>query len=617
MIVYGDPSYNAPLDMLVCQIKARLEQLLLREVGALPTTPPTLDSLRSLLVICGQLEQAAHDEKTTLPYVEALHMVTAHAASAFYFAWSAEDQDATGEVEAALNKVWLTLQDLSPPAVTVNVKLPEGFAFYALYPEQYCASALRWAAEHRGSIQDKVLVVGIRSIGTTLAAVVTATLNASGWSAKSITVRPGGHPFSRQLTLEEDLGGDIGWALVVDEGPGMSGSSMASVAEALVDRPGRTGFSREKICFFPGHSGQPGSAASDSVRRWWDTTPRYVTPLSQVQFSGLALPDALILWAQQVTSKESAPEIPEIVEISGGAWRGRIYNDPSEWPPAYIPFERPKYLCIFPDETTLLFKFEGFVGIQHGKTTAEKAVEQLATLAEGIWTPAPLGHVQGFICTPWVNGRPLSFPDAEPEMLRHLARYIEHAAGPAIPREEGDNATERLAEMLYWNTWESLGEEAAQRTRQWAEAARHHSIEGLPTYGDGHMEPHDWLRTPQGINLKVDSTGHAWDHTVVGRQPVAWDIAACIVEWRLDNRAVATLLRAFMEAGRTPIPPPLLTFYLLAYTAFRTGLSKMCMDATGYYPDEQARLMQAYTLYKGGLAHLLKSPQVVPLGPTP
>jgi len=64
------------------------------------------------------------------------------------------------------------LHDLrSTPDFTVRVKVPEGFAFYTLYPEQYCAAASRWCDEHATSAR-RVLVVGVRSIGTSLSALV-------------------------------------------------------------------------------------------------------------------------------------------------------------------------------------------------------------------------------------------------------------------------------------------------------------------------------------------------------------------------------------------------------------------------------------------------------------
>src|SRR5688572_11235227 len=70
-----------------------------------------------------------------------------------------------------------------PDEVTIGV--PEGFAYYALHPRQYARLAENIAFPTR-----RVAVVGIRSIGTTLGAVVKAALVNRGVSAERITVRP-------------------------------------------------------------------------------------------------------------------------------------------------------------------------------------------------------------------------------------------------------------------------------------------------------------------------------------------------------------------------------------------------------------------------------------------
>src|SRR5207248_4140661 len=115
----------------------------------------------------------------------------------------------------------------------LTVKIPEGFAFYALYPEQYCLAALHWLADHKTASPRRAAVVGIRSIGTTLSAVVSAALGAAGWEVQRLTVRPTGHPYSRQAEITREELGEAVWGLVVDEGPGQSGSSMAATAAAL------------------------------------------------------------------------------------------------------------------------------------------------------------------------------------------------------------------------------------------------------------------------------------------------------------------------------------------------------------------------------------------------
>ncbi len=78
----------------------------------------------------------------------------------------------------------------------LTVSRPEGFAYYALHPLDFAdlVSTARLEASF-------AYVVGIRSIGTTLSAVVAAKLSADGVSASRTTVRPEGHPYDRQTTF--------------------------------------------------------------------------------------------------------------------------------------------------------------------------------------------------------------------------------------------------------------------------------------------------------------------------------------------------------------------------------------------------------------------------------
>jgi hypothetical protein len=81
----------------------------------------------------------------------------------------------------------------------VAVKIPEGYTFYALFPEQYLITASNWAQRHPGT--KNALVVGVRSIGISFSAVVTETLRLVGWTAARITVRASGH-FERPVVVK-------------------------------------------------------------------------------------------------------------------------------------------------------------------------------------------------------------------------------------------------------------------------------------------------------------------------------------------------------------------------------------------------------------------------------
>ena len=110
--------------------------------------------------------------------------------------------------------------------------MQEGFAFYALHPRKI---ALRLDTLE---LKPRMAVVGIRSIGVALSAVACAALGLRGMQCERITVRPSGHPYERGLEPAPELRAwagrnrDAGF-LIVDEGPGISGSSFLAAAEAL------------------------------------------------------------------------------------------------------------------------------------------------------------------------------------------------------------------------------------------------------------------------------------------------------------------------------------------------------------------------------------------------
>src|SRR5262249_16894970 len=117
---------------------------------------------------------------------------------------------------------------------SVRVSPPEGFAYYALHPMDFAAIACV------GRYEYCVAVIGIRTIGTALSAMVVAGLHKQGIEASRTTVRPEGHPYDRRTSFSPD---QLAWIkqqsqrgaafVVVDEGPGLSGSSFLSVGEAL------------------------------------------------------------------------------------------------------------------------------------------------------------------------------------------------------------------------------------------------------------------------------------------------------------------------------------------------------------------------------------------------
>ena len=216
MIVYGDPQFT-----LTAQHAVDLLQSTVHHARA-----GNLESIRTLLIQCGQLEQATADGGSSMADVFA--RLTDSVASTFVYVYFGRGPEQDFPSQAAK---WLyearKLED-----TPLRVKVPEGFEFSGLYPEQYIVSTNKWIDKHGAAVP--VFVLGVRSIGTTLSAVVAATLRRRGTVVSRATVRPGGHPYDRNVKLECAVPSNA-WAIIVDEGPGQSGSSMAAAAEAVSD----------------------------------------------------------------------------------------------------------------------------------------------------------------------------------------------------------------------------------------------------------------------------------------------------------------------------------------------------------------------------------------------
>src|SRR5262245_31363303 len=152
MLVYGDPQYCASLSWIL----RRLHDLVAN------TDPASLDAVRKVLIAAGQFEQAVADFESTgggpSSELETQAVsLTNDAARMCCELWSGERcKERLVQLTIALDQIHLDQDQL------VTVKIPEGFEFYALFPEQYCLSAQRWSREH-SKAAGEVLVIGIRS----------------------------------------------------------------------------------------------------------------------------------------------------------------------------------------------------------------------------------------------------------------------------------------------------------------------------------------------------------------------------------------------------------------------------------------------------------------------
>jgi hypothetical protein len=441
----------------------------------------------------------------------------------------------------------------APVPELLTLSTPEGFAYYALHPFSYAR-----VLDIVGPLPQDVVVIGIRTIGTTLSAVAAAAARLRGLNVRRITVRPNGHPYDRQTefssqqvaTIHDAISHNAAF-LIVDEGPGLSGSSFLSVAEALE----RAGAPREKIILLCGH--QPNVEAlccTNAAQRW----RRF-----------------------RSVSAAGEPARPQAAEmfVGGGEWRNLLYTNSSQWPASWTTMERLKYVSS--GDPQRLFKF---TGLGHYGT---QVIERERAVAAAGFGPAPRRESGGFVSYPWINGRAGSSRDLSRGVLDRLAEYCAFRAN-ALAVRQADIAL--LQEMAEHNLAE-LGSNLTIALK----------LE-RPVVADGRMQPHEWLFTDGGEMLKTDSGSHGDDHFFPGPTDIAWDLAGVIVEWRMTPGQASEFLDRYRSlsgdsAGRR------IEDFIAAYAVFRWAHCKMAANAMQGKP-EQARLDAAAENYAAMLPAL-------------
>ena len=464
------------------------------------------DSFRDLLIDFGQLECGVADALPSgHPAVDELRRIAVNLGTLF---------------SRPAARVDLTIRAGLPEEISVGI--PEGYAYYGLFPESYATAAEDFYREHTPL---RSVVIGIRTIGTSLSAAVAGAIAASGGIVSSFTVRPSGHPFHRFVHLDRSIHPNA-FYLIVDEGPGLSGSSFASVADAL----SKAGVPDQHIVFFPSWRPDPENLLSAQARDRF-ARHRAIVPEFDAENVSIGLGDWL--------------------DFSAGHWRNLLCRH--DVPAAHPQHERRKFLRR--DPPFVLAKFAGF------GSRGRAAFEKSRRLHDAGFIPAPLDYKNGFIFSSFVPGLPVTH--ATPTLARRISDYLRHRASPT-----GEPiAFDALDEMITTNLSEALDVDAAPLIREMRPLIEDASASDL----DGRMLPHEWIETSSGF-LKTDAVDHADDHFFPGPQNIAWDIAAACVEFSLDD----SFLDGFDAAARRRVP-----FYKLAYSAFRLGYCKMAEQAVG------------------------------------
>jgi hypothetical protein len=426
----------------------------------------------------------------------------------------------------------------------------EGFAYYALHPLDFSQLPRPILADSRPAA-----VIGIRSIGTTLSAIVTAALRQRSRPAERITVRPTGHPYERVTRFSREQNAWIerhnsGGADFIDEdeGPGRSGSSFLSVGEALVE----AGIEASRIIFLGSREIDPTQlCATNAVSRW--NSFRLVVPRSQAygRFS-------------------------QDTYVGGGLWKralpGGSTRDIDCWP----QMERLKFLS---RDQRWLFKFEGF-----GRF-GQEILHRAGMVAEAGFGTAAEEVGDGMVRYPFITGTALRAGEVTGELLDRMAEYSAFRLAELGVRE---SPSTQLPGMVRFNLEQEFGveinlDEQLQSERQ--------------VLVDGRMQPHEWIRSDTGELLKVDAYSHGDDHFFPGPTDIAWDLAGAIVEWNLEPDACDRLLSRFQQLSgdnaRRRIPG-----FLVAYSVFRQSYCQMALNTVSEW-EEQVSLNRASAYYRG------------------
>ncbi|HEX2724200.1 MAG TPA: hypothetical protein VHN20_00105 [Beijerinckiaceae bacterium] len=473
---------------------------------------------------------------------------------------------------------------------SVRATDPEGYAFYALFPEAYLE-----AARGLGSATPNATplrVIGIRSIGTGLAALVAAALGARN----PITVRPAGDPFNREIRLSDELAAglvrDAARFAIVDEGPGLSGSSFGAVADLLED----AGVPAGHIHFFPGHMNGLGPMASPRHRERWARASRRAVDFDRLILHSTDPAHRLESWVADLTGAAETP----LHDLSGGAWRARHFSDVADWPPSHVQQERRKFLLRASGATWLL----KFVGL--GREGAHK-FELARQLHVAGFAPEPAGCRYGFLVERWVEQATPLQPHAfdRDALVSRLAAYIGFRARafPAAP-DHGASLS-RLLQMARRNTELGLSAAHARQLEPWESEIVALEPRVRRVRGDNRLHPWEWLLTADGRLIKTDAIDHHAAHDLIGCQDVTWDIAGASIEFDLSAAEQAGLCAAVECVAHTRVDRRLLAFSQPCYAAFQLGYWSLASHSLAGHPAEAMRTRAAADRYTEVLARLL------------
>lgn len=473
----------------------------------------------------------------------------------------------SGFADGGLDEGWRSALDDVRGEGKIRTTSPEGYTYYALYPECYVEAALA------SGLDSSTVVIGIRSIGTSLASVVAASLG----SKRLSTVRPKGHPFERRIEIapglrERVLADKAANFAIVDEGPGLSGTSFGSVADWLIDH----GVDEHRLHFFPNHAGDLGSKASRRHKERWSRAHRHHVDIKKLIIAPDRPEHGLEAWVADLVG----PLDRHLTDMSGGDWRGVVYSGERAWPPSDRQKEHLKYLAEA-DGRKFLVKFAGLGG------SGQRKLETARRLADAGHGPETIGLSHGFLVQLWLNGRSLNDTGFDrQQLIAGIGDYLGFRAG-MLPAHAGGASLEKLFEMAAFNLGESLGEAARSCIKAFLGDTAPLQALIQPVDTDNRMHAWEWRVDETGRLIKTDALDHSSSHDLIGCQDIAWDIAAASVEFDLAEDERAQLADRVSDQSHRNVHMDLLRALEPCYIAFQLGLWTYAQTNA---PGESARI---------------------------
>jgi hypothetical protein len=571
MLVYGDVEHTETVGTKQASILD-----ILSEIHSMPPGIERHGTLVTAFIGTGELVQGLIDAEFQVRGFDTLSDVHRNGmeclsllASAIERSWRSEFKE--GSVPQDFLEKLLSFDR----SQTICTKQAEGYAFYALYPECYLE-----AAKASGLGAD-TQVVGIRSIGTGLSTLVAAAIGAP----RPLTLRPIGHPFQREVkvdpTLTRTLSEDRDRAFaIVDEGPGLSGSSFGAVADWLEG----AGVPRQRIHFFPSHEGPLGPQAGTRHRKRWSNASRHIRTMDDLLLRG-SPSHHLATWMENLIGPLDGP----LEDLSGGAWRRHRYQDEASWPASNLQQERRKFL-VRSDGAPWLVKFAGL-----GETGTRK-LRMARHLHEAGFAPEVAGYRHGFLVHRWhEDARSLDQVAFDrDQLIDQVGAYLGFRGRhcPAAGHQGASVGELRL--MAVYNTRQALGDDPGSALDR--SLPHPDELDGKirRVCTDNRMHAWEWLVCDDRL-IKTDALDHSAAHDLIGHQDIGWDIAGAIVELGLSEEEATRLCSIVERTSGHPVSRELLAFLLLCYCAFQMGAHLMAAAALG--GGEEARLRKAGDRY--------------------